>query len=62
MSLTVADEHEVRIVAAGLMGWDVSFCPVCDDMLINSPGNPGLSDHCRRKGDPDHLALEVMQS
>jgi hypothetical protein len=54
--------QRLRIVAAGLSGWHVSFCPLCDDMVVHAPGNPDLADHCRAKGDELHLALEVMES
>ena len=55
-------EQEIRIVAAGLGGWDVGFCPLCDDMVVLAPGNPDLAEHCRAKADLDHLALEVMET
>lgn len=58
----VAREHDPDLVLAGLGGWDVEFCPVCDDMIVLMEGNPGLMDHCRRRGDGLHLALEVMES
>lgn len=34
-------------------------CPLCDEPIFYGCS---LSEHCRRKGDDNHLALEVMDT
>jgi hypothetical protein len=59
-SVDYTREQQIRIVAAGLTGWECQFCPLCDDMYVVADGNPGLEEHCRAKGDEAHLVLSVM--
>jgi hypothetical protein len=46
-------DQAVRAVAAGVYGYDLEFCPVCDDMIVSSTdASAELARHRSQRHEP----------